>query len=125
MLQVPAGDLGSSLVSEVTMTRGEQIKKERSVDQAGECRDALAKAIYGRLFSWIVNSINQLIQPPDGCGPSVEIGILDIFGFENFTKNSFEQVKNITKDNAEQRMKYCTAALKTLFHYFAAMHQPC
>ena len=91
ILQVPVGDLGTSLVSEVTMTRGEQIKKERSVEQAGECRDALAKAIYGRLFSWIVNSINQLIQPAEGCESSTELGILDIFGFENFAKNSFEQ----------------------------------
>ena len=92
MLHVSAGDLGSAFIAEVTMTRGEQIKKERSVEQAGECRDALAKAIYGRLFSWIVNSINQLIQPAEGAGQSTEIGILDIFGFENFAKNSFEQV---------------------------------
>ncbi len=92
MLRVPATDLGASLVSEVTVTRGEQIKKERCVQQAVECRDAFAKAAYGRLFSWIVNSINQLIQPPENSEPPIEIGILDIFGFENFHKNSFEQV---------------------------------
>jgi myosin heavy subunit len=44
---------------------GESIKKERNLTQAGDCRDGLAKAVYGRLFSWIVNGINQLIQPPD------------------------------------------------------------
>ena len=74
---------------------GEEITKTRSVAQACDCRDALAKGLYGRLFSWIVNSINQLIQPYEGsCDVSttLQIGVLDIFGFENFPQNSFEQV---------------------------------
>ncbi|CAH1782096.1 unnamed protein product [Owenia fusiformis] len=92
MLQVQVGELAGALVSEVTITRGEQIKKERNVTQARDCCDALAKSLYGRLFSWIVNGINQMIQPYDGCGPGLEVGILDIFGFEDFTTNSFEQL---------------------------------
>lgn len=47
---------------------GEQIKKERTVEQATACRDALAKCLYARLFSWIVNGINQLIQPVNELG---------------------------------------------------------
>ena len=63
------------------------------MEQAEECRDALAKAIYSRLFSWVENNINQLLQPVEESESAYEIGVLDIFGFENFNKNSFEQVR--------------------------------
>lgn len=72
--------------------------------QAADNRDAFAKALYGRLFSWIVQQINALLGPRgraymDACvreGGVTEVGILDIFGFENFQRNSFEQVYNTT-----------------------------
>ncbi len=56
-------------------------------------RDAIAKAIYDRLFRWIINKINQLLAPTatEMVGER-EISILDIFGFEKFEKNSFEQM---------------------------------
>ncbi|KAI0219495.1 Myosin-IIIb [Lamellibrachia satsuma] len=104
MLQVDPGDLETALVSEVSITRGETIERMRSVAQAEDCRNGLAKAVYGRLFSWVVNSINQLIQPPHDSGPSfLEIGVLDIFGFENFARNSFEQMCiNLANEQLQQ-----------------------
>lgn len=61
--------------------------------EARAARDAMAKGLYGRLFDWMVNQINCLL-----CfsrSPNYEplaIGLLDIFGFENFPRNSFEQL---------------------------------
>ncbi|XP_053404293.1 unconventional myosin-XVI-like isoform X4 [Mercenaria mercenaria] len=111
MLDVSAEELRSALVADYTVTRGEQIKKERTVQQAIDCRDALAKALYARLFSWIVNGINQLIQPvyehgiQSVCehGEDLQLGILDIFGFENFPHNSFEQICiNVANEQIQQ-----------------------
>ena len=63
------------------------------VPRATDCRDALAKALYGRLFGWIVQEINQMLSPGLASQRDLtEIGILDIFGFENFANNSFEQL---------------------------------
>ncbi|MGH0183731.1 UNVERIFIED_CONTAM: hypothetical protein FKN15_013250 [Acipenser sinensis] len=64
-------------------------------EKAGEVRDAMGKALYGRLFSWIVNRINSLLRPDTLLSEEdkgLNIGLLDIFGFENFKRNSFEQL---------------------------------
>ncbi|CAG0891319.1 unnamed protein product [Darwinula stevensoni] len=58
---------------------------------AVDVRDALAKGIYVRLFVWIVGKINSVIIHPEAESCSL-IGLLDIFGFENFNHNSFEQL---------------------------------
>ena len=60
-------------------------------------RDAFAKGIYGRLFVHIVRKINVAIHRQENNKTSsneekCSIGVLDIFGFENFDANSFEQV---------------------------------
>lgn len=65
LLQVSSIEFSSALVTELQVTRGEQIFRERNQIQASECRDAFAKALYGRLFSWIVNGINSYLQPID------------------------------------------------------------
>ncbi|CAF1673457.1 unnamed protein product, partial [Didymodactylos carnosus] len=54
------------------------------------CRDAIAKALYSTLFSWLVARINQIVRANINVENS--IAILDIFGFENFSLNSFEQL---------------------------------
>ncbi|XP_025078860.1 unconventional myosin-XVI-like [Pomacea canaliculata] len=93
LLQVPFEDLVSALTVDVLMARGEELRKTLSVAQACDNRDALAKALYNRLFSWIVNGINQLVAPlEDSPDKKLCFGILDIFGFENLEKNDFEQM---------------------------------
>ena len=52
-------------------------------------RDALSKSLYSRLFSWLVERVNQIICNADR---EASIAVLDIFGFENFEHNSFEQL---------------------------------
>ncbi|NXF93845.1 MYO3A protein, partial [Eubucco bourcierii] len=95
LLCIQADELQEALTSHCVVTRGETIIRPNTVEKATDVRDAMAKALYGRLFSWIVNRINTLLKPDkhlSGNEDGLNIGILDIFGFENFKKNSFEQL---------------------------------
>uniref|UniRef100_A0A3Q3ELW0 Unconventional myosin-VIIa-like n=1 Tax=Labrus bergylta TaxID=56723 RepID=A0A3Q3ELW0_9LABR len=95
LLQVHKSSLSSSLTHRSFMTNRERVTKPLSCEQASDCRDAFVKAIYNKLFIWIVEKINsvinkQLIKTPKSS--FLSIGLLDIFGFENFKTNSFEQL---------------------------------
>ncbi|XP_043081650.1 myosin-IIIa isoform X2 [Puntigrus tetrazona] len=97
LLCIRADELQEALTSHCVVTRGETIVRSNTVEKATEVRDAMGKALYGRLFSWIVNRINSLLKPDSDSQSEEEdkglnIGILDIFGFENFKRNSFEQL---------------------------------
>ena len=73
--------------------------------QSRDVRDAFAKGIYGRLFVYIVKKINTAIFHPDPrtATDRNSIGVLDIFGFENFETNSFEQFCiNFANENLQQ-----------------------
>lgn len=57
-----------------------------------DVRDAFVKGVYGRMFIWLVQKINKAIYQPskDARHYRKSIGVLDIFGFENFGKNRYE-----------------------------------
>uniref|UniRef100_A0A674DQ99 Myosin VIIAa n=1 Tax=Salmo trutta TaxID=8032 RepID=A0A674DQ99_SALTR len=99
-------DLMNCLTSRTLITRGETVSTPLSIEQALDVRDAFVKGIYGRLFVWIVEKINAAIYKPPSHEPKAlrrSIGLLDIFGFENFTINSFEQLCiNFANENLQQ-----------------------
>ncbi|KAL0966745.1 hypothetical protein UPYG_G00299630 [Umbra pygmaea] len=95
LLEVQPTTLAGSLTHRSFMTNRELVSKPLSSEQAADCRDAFVKAIYGKIFIWIVGRINGAIWKPSTDGPKYtrnSIGLLDIFGFENFVSNSFEQL---------------------------------
>ncbi|XP_078077789.1 unconventional myosin-XVI isoform X2 [Mustelus asterias] len=105
ILQVSADDLSSALTSDVQYFKGDMILKRHTVDVANVYRDLLAKSLYSRLFSFLVNSINCYLQSQDDKdgNSALEIGILDIFGFEEFQKNAYEQLCiNMTNEKIHQ-----------------------
>ncbi|XP_011617670.1 unconventional myosin-If [Takifugu rubripes] len=68
--------------------KSESITVTLNQEQANYTRDALAKALYARLFDYLVESINKAIQKPH---EEFSVGVLDIYGFEIFQRNGFEQ----------------------------------
>jgi len=96
-----AKGLEDSLCKRVIVTRDESITKSLDPVAAATNRDALAKTVYSRLFDWLVNKINISIgQDPNS---KMLIGVLDIYGFESFKTNSFEQLCiNLTNEKLQQ-----------------------
>ncbi|XP_046902037.1 unconventional myosin-Ib isoform X3 [Hypomesus transpacificus] len=82
----------------------EKVSTTLNVSQAYYARDALAKNLYSRLFSWLVTRINESIKAQAKTRHKV-MGVLDIYGFEIFEENSFEQFI----------INYCNEKLQQIF----------
>lgn len=95
LLDVDAGELEKAIIERIVQTshgsrRGSIYHVPLNIVQATSVRDALAKGLYNNLFDWIVARVN--ISLKGTMSSSKSIGILDIYGFEIFETNSFEQV---------------------------------
>ncbi|PKS05219.1 hypothetical protein jhhlp_008590 [Lomentospora prolificans] len=92
LLGVNAAEFAKWIVKKQLTTRGEKIISNLSQAQAIVVRDSVAKFIYSSLFDWLVETINRSLATDDVLNRvSSFIGVLDIYGFEHFAKNSFEQ----------------------------------
>lgn len=95
LLEVESAHVNKALTIRVVETarggrRGSVYEVPLNPTQATAVRDALAKAIYFNLFDWIVERVNVSLRARGAVANSV--GILDIYGFEIFDRNSFEQL---------------------------------
>lgn len=91
ILEVNDRALKEALTKKTIFAYGDRVVSNLSKDQAIEVRDAFVKAVYGRLFILIVDKINGTVFKSQ-TDTNNSIGVLDIFGFENFESNSFEQL---------------------------------
>lgn len=119
LLGVAPEALLAALTRRVLETRGERIVKALGAEAAAESRDALAKALYARLFDWLVAAVNRKIGSLGAGGAGARsIGILDIYGFESFDTNSFEQLCiNLANERLQQHFnghvfKVCRAGIQ-------------
>ncbi|KAI4459898.1 myosin [Holotrichia oblita] len=67
------------------------ILADLNAQEASRTRDTLCKTLYSRLFTWLINRINDIIKSKH-LGKRKVLGVLDFYGFEMFEKNSFEQL---------------------------------
>ncbi|XP_020845743.1 unconventional myosin-Ia [Phascolarctos cinereus] len=104
LMRLQPGVLERALCSRTMETNKEKVVTTLNKIQACYARDALAKNIYSRLFSWIVNRINENIKVSDSAKKKV-MGVLDIYGFEILEDNSFEQFM----------INYCNEKLQQVF----------
>ncbi|KAL9079741.1 MAG: hypothetical protein Q9157_001414 [Trypethelium eluteriae] len=92
LLGINPSEFAKWTVKKQLITRGEKIMSNLTQQQAIVVRDSVAKFIYSSLFDWLVETINASLAKEEILSQvNSFIGVLDIYGFEHFAKNSFEQ----------------------------------
>lgn len=98
----------NTMTVKVVKTRFDTVKRLLKSQDAQDARDALAKAVYSRLFDMLVTTINDSLivdeSSPAAQRVAASVNVLDIFGFECFKENSFEQLCiNFTNEKLQQQ----------------------
>uniref|UniRef100_A0A3P8XD15 Myosin IXA n=1 Tax=Esox lucius TaxID=8010 RepID=A0A3P8XD15_ESOLU len=94
LLEVKEEMLFEALTTRKTVTVGERLIVPYKLAEAGTVRDSMAKSLYSALFDWIVFRTNHALlnnKDLEDSAKILSIGVLDIFGFEDYENNSFEQ----------------------------------
>nr|XP_039265605.1 unconventional myosin-Va-like isoform X2 [Styela clava] len=109
LLGIEAQQMSKWFCNRKITTMAEVLIKPLTCDQALASRDALAKHIYAKLFEWIVDKINNALITQEK--PHSFVGVLDIYGFETFEINSFEQFC-INYANEKLQQQFCQHVFK-------------
>lgn len=104
LLGTSSDNVTKALTHNTVMVSGSLVSANLSPEHAGAARDTLCKSMYQRLFQWTCDRINTAIAV-DPTNIKAVIGVLDIYGFEIFESNSFEQFC----------INYCNEKLQQLF----------
>uniref|UniRef100_H2Z8V8 Myosin motor domain-containing protein n=1 Tax=Ciona savignyi TaxID=51511 RepID=H2Z8V8_CIOSA len=106
MLSIKSQSLTSALTERTMTAKQDTVTCTLSANEASYNRDALCKEVYDRLFTWLVNRINSSIKVPSQTNKKCKVmGVLDIYGFEVFEHNGFEQFM----------INYCNEKLQQIF----------
>lgn len=114
LLGITFDGLATALTKKSIKAANESMLKLLTIEESGKACEALIKAVYGAAFDFVVEKVNASIQAKSdarkslgGAGeriPAASIGVLDIFGFETFEYNSFEQLCiNYTNEALQQQ----------------------
>jgi len=86
LLKCPKDKLGKAITHRTIEARGDFVTSPLTTEQSVHARDALSKAVYDRMFTWLVHRLNDSLRSGYE-GRKALLGILDIYGFEIFTNN--------------------------------------
>lgn len=106
LFQVPPDSLRDAFITKEIQTTDDRVVSPVSAMKADEARNSMARGIYGRMFDWIVTRVNKAMDKGLTTSQNT-IGVLDIFGFEIFDDNRFEQLC----------INYCNEKLQQHFNY--------
>ena len=117
LLGLDEGKLSEAILTKTLIVNGKTIKKQQNVAMAEDKRDALAKMTYASLFLWLVDRVNENLRESSEQHDrrNAFIGVLDIYGFECFEVNGYEQLL----------INYCNEKLQRHFnrHLFEVEQQ--